>query len=126
MGNKMAGASGAAGVVVPRNFQLLDELEAGQKGGDGTVSWGLVNDDDIGMVNWTGMILGPPKTSFENRIYNLRLVCGDSYPKEAPKISFTTRISMNEVDEQGRVKSAWINKNWNYPNSNIKTVLQLL
>ena len=32
-------------------------------------------------------------------------MCGDSYPKEAPKISFTTRISMNEVDEQGRVRA---------------------
>jgi len=124
--DKMAGASGAAGVVIPRNFQLLDELEAGQKGGDGTVSWGLMSDDDNELVNWTGMILGPPKTSFENRIYNLKLVCGDHYPKKSPKIVFLSRVNMRGVDEHGKVDQNLIEKHWNYPNSNIKSVLQFL
>mmetsp|Transcript_25063 Transcript_25063/g.62991 ORF Transcript_25063/g.62991 Transcript_25063/m.62991 type:complete len:140 (-) Transcript_25063:137-556(-) len=115
-----------SGVKVPRNFKLLDELEKGERGhGDAGLSYGLEDGNDIMMTNWTGTIFGPPNTAYAERIYSLKLTCGESYPEKPPTAKFVNKIRLTCVDSHGNVDPSKLPclSNWN-PSYGIETVLQ--
>ena len=90
----------AAQVIVPRNFKLLEELEASEKGsGDMSVSMGLVNSDDIFLTEWNASILGPMGGPFDGRLYELRVTAGEEYPNKPPVMRFISRINIAGVDQ---------------------------
>ncbi|PVU95074.1 hypothetical protein BB561_002045 [Smittium simulii] len=111
--------------MFPRNFKLLEELEKGEKGlGDSACSYGLDDPEDITLSNWNGTILGVPNSSYENRIYSLKIHCDNSYPEYPPKIKFLTKINLPCVDSNGELLSAKLNclSNWKRSYS-LETVL---
>ncbi|CAK5273481.1 unnamed protein product [Mycena citricolor] len=111
---------------VPRNFRLLEELEKGEKGiGDGSCSYGLEDGDDIMMSHWNGTIIGPGHTVHENRIYSLKITCGESYPEAPPTVQFLSRVNLPFVSQtDGVVNPAQLPvlAYWNR-NGSIETVL---
>jgi ubiquitin-conjugating enzyme E2 variant len=88
---------------------LLEELEKGEKGeGDYTVSYGLKDANDIMMREWTGTIIGPSGTKFDQRIITLNIYCGDNYPDQPPVVRFVTRVNINCVGNNGEVCNVYM------------------
>ena len=50
------------------------------------------------MTNWNGTILGPPHSVHENRIYSLKIRCGEQYPDVPPEVTFVSRVNAPCVD----------------------------
>merc|ERR1712194_580213 len=74
---------------------------------------GLDIPDDITLTSWNGTIFGPPGTPYDNRIYSLAITCGPRYPDEAPEVRFNTKISMGNVEQDGRISAHWaLLANW--------------
>jgi ubiquitin-conjugating enzyme E2 variant len=117
-------------VEVPRNFRLLEELEAGEKAQDlpPNISFGLMDTSDATLSTWVGSIMGVPNTRFEGRMVSIRIFCGDQYPKVAPTLTFITRVNLPFVDSSGGivVNQFPLLKNWNPKTRILQLLLEIL
>ena len=102
---------------VPRNFKLLEELEASEKGtGEMSISFGLTDPSDTFLSLWNGGILGPYGTHHDGRFYELKIHCTEKYPEVPPEVRFVSRINIPCVDQRtGQVVHSRLpaTKNWN-------------
>ncbi|KAJ3311716.1 T-complex protein 1 subunit epsilon [Boothiomyces sp. JEL0838] len=91
-----------------------EELEKGEKGiGDGTISYGLTDGEDLLMQDWNGTIIGPGHTVHENRIYSLKIHCGPEYPDHPPSVSFLSKINLPCVNKNtGKVEKLACLDSW--------------
>ena len=115
-------------VVIPRNFKLLEELEATEKGtGDMSVSMGLVKSDDIFLTKWNGSIIGPQGGPFDQRFYELYIEAGPEYPVRPPIVRFISKINIAGVNQStGAVQPDFPQlANWNR-NMSIESILVAL
>ncbi|KAF8309255.1 UBC-like protein [Clavulina sp. PMI_390] len=51
------------------------------------------------MTHWNGTIIGPGHTVHENRIYSLRITCGERYPDVPPEIAFVSKVNLPFVNQ---------------------------
>lgn len=78
---------------VPRNFRLLEELEKGEHGvGDGSVSYGLEDADDITLSRWNGTILGPINVSRMQHFFSTTIGIGTTYKKKGKLLTLPHRF----------------------------------
>ncbi len=74
---------------------------------------------DNTFTSWDCSILAP-----NDRIYSLRIICGESYPSVPPQVKFLSKINMNGVNTNGLVDNSVYYKNWK--NGTIEEALKTL
>ena len=98
-----------------------------EKGGEGFYTYGLEKRkihitlaDDNTFTYWNASIIGP-----NERIYELKLTCGEEYPLKPPKIKFVNKINMTGINESGLVDNNVLLKGWS-KNNTIEDSLKMI
>jgi ubiquitin-protein ligase len=121
-------------VIIPRNFILLAELEAAEKGGGdytGDCSIGIDHprnsstgeeEPDVYLKTWQGMILTHPDSRMKEQFINFSIYCDMNYPDKPPVFKVTNGMEYKKyfsigstivVDSNGTINNKLpIFKSW--------------
>ena len=71
--------------------------------------------DDQTFTDWSGTIIGPQNTNFDNRIYFLSITCPENYPEVPPIVKFGSKVNLPSVNQStGAVEKRFaMFSNWN-------------
>lgn len=68
-----------------------------------SVTYKDADTNEIDYYNWTGTIIGPMDTPFENGIIDLTIQFTEKYPFSPPVINFVTKIYHPNVSKHGEI-----------------------
>jgi ubiquitin-conjugating enzyme E2 variant len=76
-------------------------------------------------IHWTGSYQPYVQTVHENRIYSLKIVCGETYPDQPPLVKFISRVNLpfvNQLDGTIDPSKITVLGHWSR-NSSLETIL---
>eukprot|EP00792_Barthelona_sp_PAP020_P010621 TRINITY_DN414_c0_g1_i1.p1 TRINITY_DN414_c0_g1~~TRINITY_DN414_c0_g1_i1.p1 ORF type:complete len:127 (+),score=24.87 TRINITY_DN414_c0_g1_i1:61-441(+) len=108
--------------MIPRHFQLINELNAYEKGiGDCSISIGLKDSRNKQMFEWVGTLVLVDNPYREQLFVDVALFVGSSYPCVPPTVQLLTLLDVNIIDSNGFVNTLalpvlekWSNRNTLY------------
>jgi ubiquitin-protein ligase len=86
-----------------------------------TCSAAPISDED--MFYWTGTISGPSNTPYRNGAFRVSIRLPEIYPRDVPRLTFTTPVFHPNVSSQGDLRLADLERSQWSPVLTIRTLL---
>lgn len=91
--------------------RITKELQKITKEPPGNCSACLKNEGDL--FEWTGTILGPKDSPYEDGVFFLDIKFPTDYPNTPPKVMFKTKIYHPNIDSNGNICLDILRGEWN-------------